>query len=75
MTISKREIEESSNEAAVWITGFLHGNEPAPPHESKDSTGGALEATRDMWRERLREFHETGIWPDGASDDPPADPS
>src|SRR3954471_12780616 len=43
-SVSKYEVTEASTEASLWIEGFLRGNEPGPPEETKASTSGERSA-------------------------------
>lgn len=52
-SVSKYEVTESSSEAAMWMEGFLRGNEPSPP-EDDDATPA--------WLAEYAEFHRTGDW-------------
>lgn len=65
--VSRSEIERCSSEAAIWIRGFLSGNEPPVPLEP---TGYSIDDDRDprykRWREAISEFRRTGAWPRGA---------
>jgi hypothetical protein len=53
-SVSKYEVTEASAESALWIEGFLRGNEPVPP-EDDDGV--------DEWRASREAFYRTGDWP------------
>lgn len=63
-SVSLSEITEMSPEARYWITGFLHGNEPAP----EDMFGPGIHDANDddprwtRWRTAVDEFVSTGEW-------------
>jgi len=53
ITISKSDILEASEAAAIWVDGFLAGSEPPPPEAGKEEDEPA-------WYQERRIYRETG---------------
>jgi hypothetical protein len=59
--VSRNEMSELSSESSFWVSGFLHGNEPAPP-KNVDGDVDFQSPAYLAWRERADEFDITGVW-------------
>jgi hypothetical protein len=57
ITISKGDIAEASEAAAVWVDGFLAGSEPPFPDDGDD------EAAEAVWYVEREQYRRTGIDP------------
>jgi hypothetical protein len=52
-SVSRYQVIEASQEAELWVSGFLHGNEPSPPED---------DGLRFAWRGQVEAFHTRGVW-------------
>ena len=70
-SVSLSEIERASDQARIWIRGFLSGNEPPPPLDPEGYTIDDLDDPRwEAWRQAIEAFRQTGNWPGGAPTGP-----
>ena len=63
-SVSLDDIEEMAEESALWVQGFLNGNEPGPA----DMFGPAIHQADESdpkwqrWRAAVAKFRDTGRW-------------
>jgi hypothetical protein len=61
--VAKYEITEMSPASAIWIRGFLAGNEPEPDDMFGPPTSGDHDDVRlDRWQAAIDHFRMTGHW-------------